>query len=259
MVGSGPNQAESMGSQRQDHFHNLEQRKDREGSVHTTHTSRSQSRGGSHLSLEENAKNMQLEIDHLKRKLRHKRRRRNPSNSDFSSKDEEDGSYRCRSRTPPSESFLYDEDYHHKCRNRNSSSKGLGNDTMSRALNHIFRSPFMCRIEGGKLPQQFTQPTFTMYNGQTDPVEHVSYFSQRMVVHSKNEALMCKVFPSSLGPMAMRWFDGLGAGSIDSFRELTRAFGSHFITCSRVPRPLNSLLSMSMREGETLKTYSNRY
>ena len=70
---------------------------------------------------------------------------------------------------------------------------------------------------------------------------------------------MCKVFPSSLGPVAMRWFDGLGAGSIDSFKELTRAFGSHFITCSRVPRPLDSLLSMSMRESETLKTYSNRY
>ena len=29
--------------------------------------------------------------------------------------------------------------------------------------------------------------------------------------------------------------------------------------CTRVPRPLNSLLSLSMRERETLKTYSNRY
>ena len=29
--------------------------------------------------------------------------------------------------------------------------------------------------------------------------------------------------------------------------------------CSRVPRPLDSLLSMSMREKETPKTYSNRY
>ena len=70
---------------------------------------------------------------------------------------------------------------------------------------------------------------------------------------------MCKVFPSSVGPVAMRWFDGLNAGSIDSFKELTRAFGSHFITCSRVPRPLDSLLSMSMRERETLKTYLDRY
>ena len=80
-----------------------------------------------------------------------------------------------------------------------------------------------------------------------------------MAVHSKNEALMFKMFPSSLGPVAMRWFDGLGAGSIDSFKELTQAFGSHFITCNRVPWPLNSLLSLSMREVETLKTYSERY
>ena len=70
---------------------------------------------------------------------------------------------------------------------------------------------------------------------------------------------MCKVFPSSLGPTAMRWFNGLRANSIDPFKELTQAFGSHFITCSRVPRPLDSLLSLSMREGETLKTYSDRY
>ena len=70
---------------------------------------------------------------------------------------------------------------------------------------------------------------------------------------------MCKVFPSSLGPVAMRWFNGLGEGSVNSFKELTRAFGSHFITCNRVPRPLDFLLFLIMREGETLKMYLNRY
>ena len=38
-----------------------------------------------------------------------------------------------------------------------------------------------------------------------------------------------------------------------------QAFGSRFVTCSRVPQPLDSLLSMTMQEGETLKTYSDRY
>ena len=80
-----------------------------------------------------------------------------------------------------------------------------------------------------------------------------------MVVHSKDETLMCKIFPSSLGPMAMRWFNGLKANSIVSFKKLTQSFGARFITCSRVPLPLGSLFSMSMREGETLKAYSNRY
>ena len=48
-------------------------------------------------------------------------------------------------------------------------------------------------------------------------------------------------------------------GSINSFKELTRAFGARFVTCSRVPRPLDSLLSMTIREGETLKMYFDRY
>ena len=80
-----------------------------------------------------------------------------------------------------------------------------------------------------------------------------------MAVHAKNEALMCKVFPSNLGLAAMRWFDGLKLNSIDSYKQFTLAFGSRFITNSRVPRPLSSLLSLSMREGEILKVYSDRY
>ena len=92
-----------------------------------------------------------------------------------------------------------------------------------------------------------------------DLVKHVSHLSQKMVVHSKDQALMYKIFPSSLGPMAMRWFNGLKANSINSFKKLTQSFGAQFITYSRVPLPLGSLLSMSMREGETLKVYSDRY
>ena len=104
-----------------------------------------------------------------------------------------DGSYRRRLRTHPSESFSYDENYHHERRNKNSSLVGLGNDAMSKALNQISKSSFMRWIEGGRLPRWFTQPTFTMYNGRMNPMEHVSHFNQRMAVHSKNKALMCKV------------------------------------------------------------------
>ena len=128
---------------------------------------------------------------------------------------------------------------------------------MSKAFRQISKSPFTRRFDRANLPQWFTQPTFTIYNGRIDPVEHVSHFNQRMAVHSKNKALLCRVFPSSLGPVAMRWFDDLEKGSINSFQELTRAFKARFVTCSRVPRPLDSLLSMTMREGETMRTYSD--
>ena len=130
---------------------------------------------------------------------------------------------------------------------------------MSKALNQISRSPFTRKIEDARLSSRFHQLTFTIYNGRTNPVKHVSHFNQRMAIHSKDEALMCKVFPSSLGPVAMRWFDSLKADSISSFKELTQSFGSRFVTCRRVPQPLTSLLSLSMQEGESLKMYSERY
>ena len=123
--------------------------------MHTTHTTRSQPQDGSCVYHEKNAKEMQLEINHLKRSLHHEWRKQAPSNSDFYSNNEEDGSYKCRSRTLPSESFSYDEDYHHhhKRGNRNSPSKGLGNDAMSRALNQISKSPFTRKVKGGRHPR----------------------------------------------------------------------------------------------------------
>ena len=130
---------------------------------------------------------------------------------------------------------------------------------MKNALSQISKSPFTRGIEKARLPRRFHQPTFTIYNSRTDPIEHVSQFKQKMAVHSQDGALMCRVFPSSLGPMVMRWFDGLRTNSVGSFKKLTQAFCSRFITYSRVPQPLDSLLSMSIKERESVKAYSDRY
>ena len=86
-------------------------RGDREQSGQTMHTNRSQSRGKSHVSHAENEKDMQREINVLKKKLRRARRRRASLESEFSSEDIEDDTYRQRSRTPPSETFSGDEEY----------------------------------------------------------------------------------------------------------------------------------------------------
>ena len=87
-------QAESGGSQHNNSVVNPQQRGDHEGSVQTTHTNRSQSRGKSHVSHAKNERNMQREIDELKKKLRRARRRRSSLGSEASSEDAEDAMYR---------------------------------------------------------------------------------------------------------------------------------------------------------------------
>ena len=73
-----------------------------------------------------------------------------------------------------------------------------------------------------------------------------------MSLHNRDDALMCKVFPSSLKPTALRWFNGLRKGSIHSFTELIQEFVVQFMNCSRVPQLVDALLSMKMGVGETL-------
>ena len=80
-----------------------------------------------------------------------------------------------------------------------------------------------------------------------------------MSLYNQNDVLMCKVFSSSLEPTTFRWFNGLKKGSIHSFRKIIQEFGVRFITCSRVPQPVDTLLSIKMRAGETLRSYANRY
>ena len=118
------------------------------------HTSRSQSRGKSHVSHAENEKDMQCEINELKKKLRCARRRRALSESESSSRDTEDDTYRQRSGTPLSETFSGDEEYsNYRRKSKSTLYKGLGNKAMNEALNQVAKSPFTRRIEGASLPR----------------------------------------------------------------------------------------------------------
>ena len=110
---ANPHQAESKGSQHSDPRRSPERREGHEGSVRTTHTTRSHSRGKSHVSYAEHDGNLQREIADLKRELRQARRDRSPPCSEPSSEESDGASYRRRSRTPPSETFSYEEERGH--------------------------------------------------------------------------------------------------------------------------------------------------
>ena len=149
-----PHQAESRGSQHSQSEVNPQQRGDREKSGQTMHSNRSQSRGKSHVSHAENEKDMQREIDELKKKLRRARRRRLSFESESSSGGTEDVTYRQRFRTPPSETFSSGEKHSsYRRKSKGTSCRGLGNKAMNEALNQVSKSPFTRQIEGASLPR----------------------------------------------------------------------------------------------------------
>ncbi|XP_050248546.1 uncharacterized protein LOC126695772 [Quercus robur] len=109
------------------------------------------------------------------------------------------------------------------------------------------------------MSNRFTRLPFNSYDRKTDPVEHISHYIQMMSLHTHNDALMCKVFPLSLRPTALKWFNGLRKDSIHSFNELIQEFGVRFVPCSWVQQLIDALLSMKMRVGETLRNYTSQY
>jgi hypothetical protein len=80
-----------------------------------------------------------------------------------------------------------------------------------------------------------------------------------MALHTSNDPLMCRIFPSSLGEVGLRWFDRLDHRSIRSWQEMSESFTARFITNTQKPKEIDALLALKMKAGETLKSYSARY
>ena len=89
------------------------------GSSQTLHVGGSGYRQRSHLVHEQaNEKDLQQEIDDLKKRFRRAQQKQIPSNSDVSSNDDEDASYRKCSETPPNEYYSCEEERSRKRRRR---------------------------------------------------------------------------------------------------------------------------------------------
>ena len=65
----------------------------------------------------------------------------------------------------------------------------------------MLSSPLGQHILNYEPPHGFAIPPFAMYDGSSDPYDHMLHFNQAMLLSTGNDRLLCKVFPSSLkGP-----------------------------------------------------------
>ena len=104
-------------------------------------------------------------------------------------------------------------------------------------------------------PKKFTPPKFNLYDGKSDPRSHVSHVKQMMAL----DAFMCRVFPSSLGDLGLKWFDKLPAGSIGSFHQLTESFVAQFVINTKAPKSASSLLTLRKGKNKSLYNYNKHY
>ena len=58
-------------------------------------------------------------------------------------------------------------------------------------------SPFTQRVVDAPPPRKFSVPKFTVYDGKSDPADHIRYYQQVMAYWVYDDAVMCRMFPSS--------------------------------------------------------------
>ena len=80
-----------------------------------------------------------------------------------------------------------------------------------------------------------------------------------MVLWNHLNTLICKVFPSSLSDLGLKWFEKLPLGSIGIFLQLFKSFVTRFVINAKALKGVSSFLTLQNGKNETLHNHSKRY
>ena len=108
------------------------------------------------------------------------------------------------------------------------------------------RHPFVDGIMEEELPARWKGLTMSQYDGTTDLEEHVDVFTTQARLYTSDDAILCRVFPTSLKGPAPNWFTRLPPDFIDCFDTLATHFGIQFTTSK--PHHLTSLALVNIRQ-----------
>jgi len=109
--------------------------------------------------------------------------------------------------------------------------------------------PFTNHIMDTPLPDKWKGFNRDRYDGTTDPDEHVDAYTTHMSLYTMDDAVLCRVFPTSLKAGALRWFTKLPPNSIDCFETLMAKFDVTSI----------ALVDIRQEKGESLRTFIDRF
>ena len=112
-------------------------------------------------------------------------------------------------------------------------------------------SPFTASVNSFPLPQKFQMPQIESYDEVKDP-HHLETFKTLMHLQGVPDEIMCRAFPTTLKGPTRVWFSRLTPNSINTFKELSALFTSHFIGGHRYKKSTACLMNIKQREDETL-------
>ena len=101
--------------------------------------------------------------------------------------------------------------------------------------------------------------TFSMFDGSSDPYDHMLHYNQAMTLNAGDDHLLFKVFRASLQGPALAWFHKLPRNSIKSFNELWTVFISQHLCSVQQKNNISSLKNIVKQEEETIQDFTRRF
>ncbi|KAJ0681775.1 putative retrotransposon gag domain-containing protein [Helianthus annuus] len=121
-------------------------------------------------------------------------------------------------------------------------------------------APPICDAE---VPKRFHIPTMKLYDGTTDPEEHIAQYRERMEINpipeKLKEACLCKGFGSTLTGSALKWLLSLPPYSITSFANLVNLFNNQFSCSRKFERLTSDLYRVTQSHNESLRDYITKF
>ncbi|KAK1441334.1 hypothetical protein QVD17_07181 [Tagetes erecta] len=118
----------------------------------------------------------------------------------------------------------------------------------------------ICDVE---IPKRFQTTKMRLYDGTTDPEEHVAHYRERMEINpipaGIKEACLCKGYGATLTGSALKWLLSIPPHSVSSFAHLVNMFNNQF-SCSRSFEKLTGdLYRVTQKSTESLRDYITRF
>ncbi|XP_026384131.1 uncharacterized protein LOC113279671 [Papaver somniferum] len=120
-------------------------------------------------------------------------------------------------------------------------------------------TPLTHHLAKALIPQKCLVPAFECYDGSSDPAAHLRYYTRILARWEKNDAVLCRYFPSSLKGSALSWFDNLPPNSIDSYIQLTEKFLRTYMYNKAVNAGMDKLFSLEITYKDTVREYTDRW
>ncbi|GJV64291.1 hypothetical protein Tco_1475119 [Tanacetum coccineum] len=134
-----------------------------------------------------------------------------------------------------------------------------GAEDLRKPYKEVLRSPFSRRIIEFSAPHHRTPTNLKIYDGSTDPNDHITRFVGAANQGEWEMPVWCRMFQQTLDRPARGWFDRLPNGCINNWTDLREAFVERFSLRRKCCKDPTEVSKIVRKAHEALPDFKERW